>query len=576
MKLTAKQLKDLPDSEFGLVKDGKRSYPLVDKNHVRSAIAFFKYAKPEDRAELAKNINKKAKEFNMKIKAGGLFVRYIDPKVSKYDTSSATYITDASHIGTLAPIVGANTDTASNPKEAEEIINFMEDNELFDKKPTAVKEKYNIGYGTSTPKSNRENSNFDEMINSYVVQYELEELKHYMINPFTGCYKDHELIAGSNTTKKIHEILDSNESDEMSAIKISSIILSNLKRDRVLSCLAIVYFRKPYLVRDIISRVKRYHSIFGEISSSFLTDDKMIYDPIIAKNTNGMNADEIAIFEYFCQYSENINSIMIDIKSNQIRPVNNDRDLFILQTLYTDMKIKGYYVQNGTCFIKLSSNFYYLAFMRVNSVDLVLVCLCKYLSKNRIAESIYSYLTACKKGKDIKPDIIINPLGSLEFTNESSSIDKVVHKSKTFMKGIHMDDEGNVKLNLTDKLSFEHYEEIHKMLKVAYDSENYDEVKRLLAYIFSIIATIEREYMNEGKGTNKKYINKQDPTYKEMVRLRSLYISDFKVYMRKIVTKEPGFKFLEYYNNSSVNSSVYTVNTSDVKKLAVLFRMAMV
>jgi hypothetical protein len=144
------------------------------------------------------------------------------------------------------------------------------------------------------------------------------------------------------------------------------------------------------------------------------------------------------------------------------------------------------------------------------------------------------------------------------------------------MKGIHMDDEGNVKLNLTDKLSFEHYEEVHKMLKIAYNSENYDEVKRLLAYIFSIIATIEREYMNEGKGTNKKYINKNDPTYKEMIRLRSLYISDFKVYMRKIVTKEPGFKFLEYYNTSSVNNSVYTVNTTDIKKLAVLFRMAMV
>ena len=243
------------------------------------------------------------------------------------------------------------------------------------------------------------------------------------------------------------------------------------------------------------------------------------------------------------------------------------------------MRIEGYYVQNGICFIKLSSNFYYLAFMCVNTAELVLVCLCKYLSKNKIAESIYSYFSNYKNGKMIKPDIIINPLNEtdiIKYTSESFSADKIIHKSKIFMKGIHMDDEGNVKLNLTDKLSFEHYEEVHKMIKIAYNSENYDEVKRLLAYIFSIIATIEREYMNEGKGTNKKYINKNDPTYKEMIRLRSLYISDFKVYMRKIVTKEPGFKFLEYYNTSSVNNSVYTVNTTDIKKLAVLFRIAMV
>ena len=43
MKLKAAQLAKLPDSEFGLIVDGKRSYPLVDKNHVIKAIQFFKH-----------------------------------------------------------------------------------------------------------------------------------------------------------------------------------------------------------------------------------------------------------------------------------------------------------------------------------------------------------------------------------------------------------------------------------------------------------------------------------------------------------------------------------------------------
>lgn len=59
----------LDDSEFGLPR--LRKYPLNDKKHVKFAIQMFGYCKdPKDRAELAKRIFAKVKEFDMDVTIG--------------------------------------------------------------------------------------------------------------------------------------------------------------------------------------------------------------------------------------------------------------------------------------------------------------------------------------------------------------------------------------------------------------------------------------------------------------------------------------------------------------------------
>lgn len=77
-QLTAKERKEIPDKEYGLPK--KRKYPMPDKKHVRAAIRFFNYVDKEDEAELARNINKMAKKYDMvdEIKVGS------DNRFSKY------------------------------------------------------------------------------------------------------------------------------------------------------------------------------------------------------------------------------------------------------------------------------------------------------------------------------------------------------------------------------------------------------------------------------------------------------------------------------------------------------------
>lgn len=87
-KLKTKERKELPDEIFGLPNE--RKYPLTDEEHVRKAIQFFKYCPPSKRNELAKNINRRAKELGMKLKLSkdGLFYKYADKTIvqeSAYD-----------------------------------------------------------------------------------------------------------------------------------------------------------------------------------------------------------------------------------------------------------------------------------------------------------------------------------------------------------------------------------------------------------------------------------------------------------------------------------------------------------
>ena len=64
-KLARKERDNLPDSAFGLPK--MRKYPLTDPDRVKNAIKYFKFCGKENRAELAKNIEKAAKKFKIEI-----------------------------------------------------------------------------------------------------------------------------------------------------------------------------------------------------------------------------------------------------------------------------------------------------------------------------------------------------------------------------------------------------------------------------------------------------------------------------------------------------------------------------
>ena len=62
--LTAAEKRALKDSDFGLPE--QRGWPLHDESHVRSAITNFHWCAQENQRELAKNILKAIRKFDMK------------------------------------------------------------------------------------------------------------------------------------------------------------------------------------------------------------------------------------------------------------------------------------------------------------------------------------------------------------------------------------------------------------------------------------------------------------------------------------------------------------------------------
>ena len=70
--------KKLPNSAFGLPKD--RKYPMADSHSVHSAIKLFGHCPEEKRPELAKNIVKAAKKYNVHISDDAMVMRYVDNK----------------------------------------------------------------------------------------------------------------------------------------------------------------------------------------------------------------------------------------------------------------------------------------------------------------------------------------------------------------------------------------------------------------------------------------------------------------------------------------------------------------
>ena len=63
--LSSKERKKLDNSDFGIPEEKK--YPMPDAEHVRKAIAFFKYASSAKKSKLAKKILSKASKFGIEI-----------------------------------------------------------------------------------------------------------------------------------------------------------------------------------------------------------------------------------------------------------------------------------------------------------------------------------------------------------------------------------------------------------------------------------------------------------------------------------------------------------------------------
>lgn len=95
--LSSKDRKDLKDSDFGVPE--LRKYPLTDPEHVSLAIRYFDKCEKKYQPELAKNIIKKIKEYDMHptvSKDNGFYKYYKD-----YLNEQADIVEYAEHIADI-------------------------------------------------------------------------------------------------------------------------------------------------------------------------------------------------------------------------------------------------------------------------------------------------------------------------------------------------------------------------------------------------------------------------------------------------------------------------------------------
>lgn len=91
--LSTAERKDLRKNQFGL--PDKRKYPLTDEAHVKSAISYFYKCPEEDRHELAKNIERAAKRYNVEISEDSEVAKYLHKATEESFLSYVTEMTSA-------------------------------------------------------------------------------------------------------------------------------------------------------------------------------------------------------------------------------------------------------------------------------------------------------------------------------------------------------------------------------------------------------------------------------------------------------------------------------------------------
>lgn len=122
--------KNLEDDQFGI--PSKRKYPIHDKAHVTAAIQRFNFVNKSDEKELADNIIKALKKFDMlgtvRVNDKNRFKKYLDSAYKSYNESYDLYPVPYArefNVGSMLPMIGSRSGwgTPLSNADEEDIVN---------------------------------------------------------------------------------------------------------------------------------------------------------------------------------------------------------------------------------------------------------------------------------------------------------------------------------------------------------------------------------------------------------------------------------------------------------------------
>lgn len=129
----------------------------------------------------------------------------------------------------------------------------------------------------------------------------------------------------------------------------------------------------------------------------------------------------------------------------------------------------------------------------------------------------------------------------------------ILNETKHFP--VQFDKEGNLIIKNLRKLDFEQeYQQSHKLLLVYSKNKNYEGMKYELSKLWFLNNVLEQEIYNN-----------ESPERKNKIKLRARILNDFNKYLKEVTSKDTGFNFTEYYNNTPFSDNEIVVSKNTVR-----------
>ena len=571
-KLSAKQIKALPDSMFGLPKEHK--YPMPDEEHVRKAIQFFGYCEESKRAELAKNINRRAKQLGMKLKIqpSSAFYKYADREIIK----EGFIVVSEFHIGQMSPIVPL-------------------DGKMMEKRPLS-----------------KNKSTMDSLKSIWDSSKSIEEKKEATLNItkdhiFDGSEFDLELIEHLNAIDDLCYMIEDasviynslqNTDDSRSAREFNSDneIFLNIVNNHDLEYIV----NQIYLIQNPITISK----LLGYVNytTDFTPDEKLYLTTNLMKWINSdkkipLYTDKLEIIDshkdvlnmvnfteddmyYLNSFAEQISlkrvhdiSIRFLKNHNYLSRVvgaeekfasgNNTLRRFILFDMASSKDIEGFSFlmedNDEFPFVKLNNKFWYVVLIvdPINHRYNIILIKIYDPENDQYNQNMINYF----QGSTIKFNIIIKA-----FT--SASIDEVgaleAADFNALINGIKISKNGTISLLFDFNYSWKEKFAICKdAIEKSKEEKNTNDYMNNLAFLFSMIAYITKLYIRE----NHTLVDMGGYDYKDATSTLAEASALFKKEISDSIKTDKKFDFVKYYLDNNFNEKINIFDTDDKKEL---------
>ena len=572
--LTMRERGNLPESEYGLPEDKK--YPLTDKEHVLKAIQYFGSCPDKKMHILATNINKKIKEYkmNVNVSESNKFYKYYVP----YDSTVKENLLDVEYVDT--------TDIESIIQESSFLLDKTQFNDWYNARMLVSRYLRWLSYII-----NRENyvssSKLIAVEEIYIALYDI--MNEYLINDnmplnerakylraiidIINCCKPvdyryaylilHTIKAYSfnrnlDEFQIINDIIDDclknleDNSDEPKNMGLISdydrdkfeAILGNF--DGTLPILAKYYSTNKNLYPNQKYIIKMTYIVYDDVHKKldvFNLDDKLCItnrfnnielrtlselicypkecDELLDKNNLSLNVDDI----YLYRLSEYFNIVEIDLY-NTIIARFPDETFNVEVTHKVALSLNE---EENTCMLVGIHHNKTLVWVKIKASE-------DGTPQIYEIEPINLRLDLEDIEKPVTESLNINPDGSVRFT---------LKPNKTYM---------------------DEYSEVHKLIVENFNNHNYEAVKDNLCFLFTLIATIEREVLYSKKKVDDNF-------RKDALDARALAINDFKTYLKKLQKVDRKFDFTSYYERSNHGKLVVNITPDTIKGIKKLFNI---